>query len=320
MKTARTTIFLVLFSIGLRLIANPVADFSVSSKQGCLPLTVNYTDKSSGGVVSYLWDFGNGNQSTLQNPSAIYYQSGNFKVTLTVTDGNGLKSTKTFSPIRVFKNPSASFTADTVGCIGQKLGYKDASTKADTAITNWTWDFGDGTLSNSQFPSHSYTYAGTFSIGLTVTDGFGCKSLSNRSNYIRIKSSPKADFALDKAYSCTLPGEFNAKNTSTGGGSISWTSSNGGSGSGNDFKTSIGSYGQYSITLIAKGSGCSDTFSRSVLVAKPSPRFKLPQGSICQGAAIEFENQSTPDLPQMKYIWDFGDGTKDSGKSPKHAF
>lgn len=307
-----------IFFVGLAAYANPTADFTLSVKQGCVPLSISFTDRSSG-AVSYLWEFGNGNQSTLKNPSAIYYRSGNFTVKLTVTDANGNKSSKSFSPVRVFSNPIAQFKADTVGCIGEVLSYSDLSVKADTVINKWTWDYGDGSLSNTQNPSHAYSYSGYFSVGLTVTDGFGCKSLVNKSAYIRIKPSPKADFKLDNDYACKMPGVFNAVNTGSGAATYKWYCTDGSSGSGNSFSTNIGNYGKYRIRLVAIGSNlCSDTAIKDVLIEKLIPKFS--SGNVCQNNEMQFDNQSTPDINNLRYKWDFGDGNSDTVKEPKHKY
>ncbi len=299
--------------------AQPVANFALSSRQGCVPLTVNFTDQSTGNISSYLWDFGNGNKSTLKNPSAIYYKSGNFTVTLTVTDASGNKSTRTFSPVRVFANPTANFSGDTVGCIGEGLDFSDLSIKADTTITKWTWDFGDGSLSNKQAPGHSYTYSGFFIIGLTIVDGFGCKSLKTKTNYVRIKPTPKAGFTLDKTYSCMLPGVFKATNTSTGAGSYQWNCTDGSNGSGKDFTTNIGSFGKFNVRLVAVGNGCNDTVTKQVNVEKLTAKFNVPPGSLCQNDSLTFTNTSTS-AAGLTFFWDFGDGNTSTNKSPKHSF
>jgi gliding motility-associated-like protein len=301
--------------------ANPVADFTVSKNQGCLPLTVAFSDKSTGTGLSYLWDFGNGNRSVLQNPSAIYYQSGNFKVTLTVTDANGQKSTKTFNPIRVFKNPTANFSSDTLGCIGDILNFKDLSIDADTVINKWTWDFGDGQLTSSQNPTHAYTYSNTFTIGLTIVDGFGCKNLITKQKHIRIKPTPKASFKMDKTYSCQLPGVFKATNTSTGGGTYSWLCSDGKIATSTDYTTNITSFGNYNLKLTATNAGCSSTFEfKPLVVEKLTARFGPETGPVCSGAVFLFQNASTPNNNGITYEWDFGDGESSTEKQPSHEY
>lgn len=84
----------------------PVANFIGSPTSGNAPLTVNFTDQSSGNITSRSWDFGDGQSSTLQNPSHTYPNAGTYTVKLTVT-GSGGSSTKTRSGyISVTEPPS----------------------------------------------------------------------------------------------------------------------------------------------------------------------------------------------------------------------
>ena len=320
MLSLRNILILCVFGTFTGLHANPVANFSLSKTQGCVPLTVAFTDLSTGTGLSYSWDFGNGNRSTLKNPSAIYYQPGKFKITLTVTDANGNKSSKVFNPVKVFSNPSAAFSADTVGCIGQDLNFTDLSIKADTTIVKWTWDFGDGSLSNSQNPNHAFTYSSKFSIGLTVTDGYGCKSLTTKQNYIRIKPSPKPAFTLNETYSCKLPGVFKATNTTPGTNTYKWECSDGSSSVNTDFTSNIGSFGKYTITLSASSGGCTTKVTKSVNIERLVARFGLNQGGVCEGGKTSFINATTPNNSGIKYEWDFGDGGSDTARSPKYTF
>lgn len=72
------------------------SDFTANPTSGNAPLTVNFTDQSTNNPTSWLWDFGDGNNSTEQNPSHIYIDMGSYDVTLTVTNQNGsAKETKT---------------------------------------------------------------------------------------------------------------------------------------------------------------------------------------------------------------------------------
>jgi len=74
----------------------PVAHFSASPTSGIAPLTVNFTDQSTGQITSWSWDFGDGSTSTEQSPSHTYNNSGIYTVTLTVAGPEGSdKETKT---------------------------------------------------------------------------------------------------------------------------------------------------------------------------------------------------------------------------------
>jgi PKD repeat protein len=71
------------------------AEFSASSKTGTVPRSVRFRDRSSGSIVSWLWDFGDGITSTEQSPTHIYSLPGNYTVKLTVTDANNSSKTET---------------------------------------------------------------------------------------------------------------------------------------------------------------------------------------------------------------------------------
>jgi PKD repeat protein len=73
--------------------ANPVAEFSANVQVGSRPLTVQFSDESTGGPTGWDWDFGDGSSpSSQQNPSHIYNAAGAYDVTLTVTSADGTNS------------------------------------------------------------------------------------------------------------------------------------------------------------------------------------------------------------------------------------
>jgi PKD repeat protein len=70
-------------------IPKPVANFWGSPKSGNSPLSVTFTDISTGEPTSWRWDFGDGTYSTLQKPAHKYAKSGVYSVTLTVNNAAG---------------------------------------------------------------------------------------------------------------------------------------------------------------------------------------------------------------------------------------
>ncbi len=67
----------------------PVAAFTGSPTSGTAPLQVSFTDQSTNTPTSWLWEFGDGNSSSLQNPQYTYHYAGNYAVQLTVSNSNG---------------------------------------------------------------------------------------------------------------------------------------------------------------------------------------------------------------------------------------
>lgn len=141
--------------------------------------TITFTDSSSdadGEIIAWHWDFGDGNTSDLKHPNHQYDDNGVYIVTLTVTDDDGAKHTKSqkivvknIEPIARFNYTSSSEHIK----VGTILNFTDNSTDVDGYIVNWTWNFGDGTIAYGKKVNHTYYNAGTYNATLTVKDDDG---------------------------------------------------------------------------------------------------------------------------------------------------
>jgi PKD repeat protein len=168
----------------------PVANFSGSPTSGIVPLTVNFTDLSTGSITSWNWTFGDGGTSTAQNPSHQYTSTGTFTVSLTVTGPGGSDGETKNNYITV--NPCVAPTANFVG--SPTSGYTPLTVnftdQSSGSPTSWSWNFGDGGTSTSQNPSHVYTSAGNYTVTLTVTNPCGSNQLV-KTNYITVTTPPQ---------------------------------------------------------------------------------------------------------------------------------
>ncbi|WP_231593418.1 PGF-pre-PGF domain-containing protein [Methanosarcina siciliae] len=155
--------------------ATPVANFTSNCTTGNQPLSVAFTDTSTGVRTSWEWDFGDGNTSTGQNPVHEYSSVGNYSVRLTVTNDEGSNSTQKVNYITVLPQPpSANFYSNvTSGNVPLTVQFCDSSTGTPAS---WNWDFGDGYTSTEQNPVHTYCTAGTFNICLAVSNTGGASS------------------------------------------------------------------------------------------------------------------------------------------------
>ena len=104
--------FIVLFSLTCCTAwALPHASFTANQTSGCSPLNVQFSNTSTG-AVSYYWDFGNGNTSTLPNPSNLYTVAGSYTVVLVATGGGGKTDTMQMDNyITVIGQPTADFNS-----------------------------------------------------------------------------------------------------------------------------------------------------------------------------------------------------------------
>ena len=146
----------------------PTAAFSATPLSGVAPLTVSFTDASTGSITIWLWTFGDGNTSTEQNPVHVYSGSGTFTVALQVTGPLGSDQLVMTNYITVIPGaPTAAFSAAPLsGGAPLTVSFTDASTGE---ITSWLWNFGDGSISTQQNPIHVYSLPGTYHVTLSVT-------------------------------------------------------------------------------------------------------------------------------------------------------
>ncbi len=136
---------------------------------------INFYDKSLGMITYRLWNFGDGQTSTVKNPIHAYGSEGIFQVTLTVQDNQGYHSTITQS-VEVKKQwmPIAMISPSSYNGVNFKIDFSAAeSWDPDGIITMYSWDFDDGTTSDLAEPVHIYDEEGTYHVSLTVQDNDG---------------------------------------------------------------------------------------------------------------------------------------------------
>lgn len=125
-----------------------------------------FTDQSLNDPDSWLWDFGDGNTSTEQNPVHTYAAPGTYTVCLAVSNSAG--SDTTCMEVTVVFPPEAGFTYSDQG--NGTIAFTDASTNDPDA---WLWDFGDGSTSTEQNPTHTYTAPGDYTVCLIASNSAG---------------------------------------------------------------------------------------------------------------------------------------------------
>ncbi len=304
----------------------PTVDFEVDTV--CLGDTTHFTDQTIanfGSLISWLWNFGDGNTSTVQNPSHYYAASGTYQVSLTVTNSFSCSSS-TMKPVIIKVPPISSFTYENT-CVGAGTQFTDASTPGFGSITQWHWEFGDGDTSSLQNPAHTYADNGTFVVSLTVTNSQGCTD--EYSLPITIFDQPEALFS---SYSTFCPKgmvTFADHSIPSGSPIVGWywifedgfysTSSN-------PTYTFPVIDTTYQVTLIVTDeNGCKDTIVNPVSV-KPGFNFTFTADSACFGSITHFSavNLAAGDTIH-DLSWNFGDpasGTNNTSTlyNPTHAF
>jgi PKD repeat protein len=136
--------------------------------------TVAFTDASTGGPTAWSWDFGDGKGSSwLQNPKYIYATAGSYTVKLTVDHGSGPQTVS--HTVAVGSSTAALAAAFSYTVSTRTVSFTNASTGSPTT---YAWDFGDGTTSTAQNPSHTYAADDYYTTTLTVTSAAGASTLA----------------------------------------------------------------------------------------------------------------------------------------------
>lgn len=301
--------------------ALPSVNFSATSVNGCYPLAVQFTNTStagSGTIISYLWDFGDGNTSSSANPSHIYTASGVYNVSLIITSSNGCTKTLTRTKyITITDGVHAVFTNNTpVSCSPpETIQFKNQST--GTGTLSYQWNFGDGGTSLNANPSHTYTATGSYTVQLIVVNSNGCRDTATHVSAINI-GAVVAGFTMPAAICSGTAFMFN--NTSSPAPvSAEWTF---GDATGSAIISPMKTYtspGAYKVKLVSNFGGCKDSLTKDVLVLpKPSSAFTgSPLNSCTAPLTVNFSNLSNG---ASAYQWSFGDGNTSTDISPVHTY
>ncbi|MDQ3110559.1 MAG: PKD domain-containing protein [Bacteroidota bacterium] len=158
--------------------ALPVITFSGDTLSGCIPLCVDFTASSNPALVSCTWNFGDNTTATgATPPQHCYLNSGQYNVTVHVTDVNGCKDSLTVNNyITVFPTPVAAFNIisnNPTTVEESNVVIDDLSIGGDTCY----WDFGDGNqlvVPGCGDVSNLYEDIGTYQITQIVVNNGGC--------------------------------------------------------------------------------------------------------------------------------------------------
>ncbi len=302
--------------VGARLIPN----FFAAPLIQCVDQPVTYTDSTAGvtPLTQFLWNFGDGGISPIENPVHVYRDTGVYTVTLSVIN-QGCRTDSVRQKYIEIVVPKADFVF-TTSCIGAfNIMLRDTSKGADS----WLWDFGDGSPTDTaQNPTHAYAIEGKYHITLTVTNATtGC--VDSISKDIPI-GDLKASFMEDKVSGCyPLPVSF--ADTSAVASGWLWRF---GDGVTSTQKAPIHTYqdtGMYTVSLvITSQGGCRDSIAKPkhITVYGIKANFGINPPIGCIPLTATFNDSSTSYMGTVtSWKWKFGTGNDSSTlKKPQHVY
>jgi PKD repeat protein len=194
----------------------PVAEFSGNPTEGNVPLTVYFTDLSSGSPTSWDWTFGDGGSDTVQDPSHEYTSTGDYTVSLTAynAEGQDTETKPDYISVTEGQPPVADFVGSpTSGSAPLDVDFTDLSTNNPTS---WYWTFGDGGTSTEQSPGHTYTSDGDYTVGLTAYNAYG-QDTETKPDYISVSTGGEQDYfcgSIEIEKGTILSGDHNSVHAS----------------------------------------------------------------------------------------------------------
>lgn len=313
-----------------RLFSAPSISFTASPVSGYAPLTTVLSISLSGNATEYLWDFGDG--STLFTTSSaavthVYNNPGKYTVGLTATGIGGTTTTvrKSYVSATVF------IPAPVVDFVGTPTNeyypFTSSFTNLTTGATVYEWNFGDGSTSSLENPTHVYTTSGVYDVTLTAY-GSGGSTTVTKSAYITSLATqvPTVTFYGNPltGYAGLTPISFTGLVSGIGINGYSWNFGDNTSSAVQNPSHTYYTPGTYNVEFSASNAGGYGVTSRTNYVtisAVPAPvaafTFTPPTGDI--PITSSFTNNTTG-IGSITYLWDFGDGNTSTAVNPTHIY
>lgn len=288
----------------------------------CLNVPVTFPNASSATPLSSTWDFDNGSTSDQRDGTTTFVTPGTYSVKLVnVYDGCEDSVRKS---IVVPAQPLVNFTGTNLrACQGPlNASFRNASPDA----VSWLWDFGDGTTSTDQHPTHQYISEGQYNVRLTITTRNGCVNSLTRPAFVRI-IRPVVRISNAPNGGCA-PYTFRAVPNVTaidGVASYTWDFGNGVTHTSSTPAVPPVTYttpGIYRLSLqITTTGGCVETLVLPAGIrvgTPPTGAFSMSSSDECAASNVQFTDL-TP-VPVDEWRWDFGDGQTSTAQNPRYRY
>ena len=301
------------------------ADEAVIAEGETLQFYGNESWDEDGSIVNYTWDFGDGKYNYTENPIHIFTENGEYNVTLTVRDNNGLEDTYVLN-IFVNKAPVANVTISSTSImLGESVTFDATdSYDLDGDIDFYYWNFDDGRTSNQMVKEHTYTNSGIFNVSLKLIDNLNDISTTYYTVEV-INSLPDVDFTIIPGTGNTLTlFEFTDMSTDSDGEIEEWLWTFGDGNYSNEINPAhYFSYpGYYNVTLALTDDQNGLNSSTTVIYVEnspPNPNINIEEGlltgdnewKVPKGREIRIDAGASTDNDNtmLTYVWIYDSNT-----------
>jgi len=283
---------------------NTVAAFDTIT----VDLTAVFTDMSTDATV-WAWDFGDGGNSTVQNPVYTYAAAGTYNVCLVTTNPCSSDTTCIMVTITTSGPPC---TPTVAGFTSNSVGLDAVFTDASSDAVSWSWDFGDASTSTDQNPVHTYAADGTYNVCLITTNA--CSSDTSCMNVTVAASTCTPATAAYTSAPSGLTVTFT--DASTDPSAWNWDFGDASTSTDQNPVHTYASAGTYTVCLIVTNPCSADTSCTNITVtvcATPVASFTSSSSDL----TVSFADASTN---TTSWSWDFGDGNTSNSQNPTYSY
>jgi gliding motility-associated-like protein len=227
--------------------------------------------------ATYNWSTGATTQQVIVNTAGSYFVD----VTFGICQGSDTLNLVLSDPLAVFS------VSDTIGCAPLEVVFTDLSTSS-SVINGWSWSFGDGTFSNAQNPTHSYSQSGNYNVQLSISTVDGCISDTSKIVTVTVIPQPLASFVFSPQ-TPELETEISFIDQSVNATSWSW---NFGDGAGATIQNPTHTYmnvNDFEVILIVTNDVCTDTAEAFIVIE--------------EGLLFYVPNAFTPDNDEFNQVF-----------------
>lgn len=316
-------------------VKHPEARFFTDTTEQCQAGNVFKIHDSStiefgqGGLQKWMFDMGDGYQTSLKQFTKSYNKPGSYNVSLIVTSSQDCRDTAR-TVLRVYDQPDAGFTInDTSQCLSANKFLIDDTSKSPIDSINFRqWLYGDGSPVDDRTTlplnfSKTYGSVDSFQLFLKVGTGIGCYDSAKR--YVYVHGDPYVNFFIDSAQQCLDGNVFNFTDTTyTEKGFVQtliWDFGDSTPTSSSGLNKRYTNYGAYNVKLrVITNDGCTDSTNKNILIhPMPNAAFTVNNTITCfKDHGFDFSAAASfiPVGTIASYTWDFGDTTTSTLKTP----
>lgn len=323
-------------TLSVRVNAAPVAEAGEDRRIAIAEETVFDAGGSSdpdGAIVSYFWDFGDGNTATGPVAAHRYDAPGTYSVRLRVDDDSKVANSSADDSLTVIVNdpPVPKAGPDRSVAIGEPILFDGGdSFDRDGEIIAYAWDFGDGYEALGQQVEHAYAQSGRYTVTLTVNDDSTTRTATRSDTLsVRVNQPPVADAGPDQHVTASVV-QFDGSRSHDLDDEIAvylWDFGDGTGGGGTPTPTHVyaepGTYTVWLSVTDASGTIRSSAADSMTVIVNARPIADAgPDRVAAPGEALTFQGTRSldPDGEIAAHEWDFGDGATASGAVVSHAF